>query len=247
MHGNSRIVTSPQDGVHAELASRVRRHLTRPWQRPLQAHGRAAFAAVVDAVRAHAGALILDAGCGTGDSTAELARRHPDALVVGVDKSADRLRRGGERVAAAAGAGQPLLVRADLLDFWRLALAADWRPRRQFILYPNPWPKAAHLGRRWHGHPVFPTIVALGGELELRTNWQLYADEFAAALACVGIEARVEAFDVAPDGMPLTPFEAKYLASGQRCWRLRADLDGARPGGAPGDLRQGLVGAMPAV
>lgn len=35
--------------------------------------------------------LILDSGCGTGRSTLLLARQHPHALVVGVDKSGTRL------------------------------------------------------------------------------------------------------------------------------------------------------------
>ena len=59
------------------------------------------------------------------------------------------------------------------------------------FLYPNPWPKKKHLGRRWHGAPVFPALVKLGGELEMRSNWQTYLDEFALALACLQIPAQV--------------------------------------------------------
>ena len=104
----------------------------------------------------------------------------PDHFVIGIDQSADRLarntlwpgsasqfhadtRRSGRLLAPAAGRGHP--------------------PARHYLLYPNPWPKSAHLGRRWHGHPVFPTIVALGGTLECRSNWRIYVEEMAAALS----------------------------------------------------------------
>ena len=67
-----------------------------------------------------------------------------------------------------------ILMRADLNDFYRLAADAGWRLARHFILYPNPWPKSVHLKRRWHGAPVFPYMLRLGGVMELRSNWKLY-------------------------------------------------------------------------
>ncbi len=117
-----------------------------------------------------------------------------------------------------------LLVRADLVDFWRLALEAGWAPERHYLLYPNPYPKSAHLKMRWHGHPVFPTLLALGGRLELRSNWQLYVEEFAQAVNIVtGQAASVTALQ--PNGDYLTPFEAKYDQSGQTLWRLCIELE----------------------
>lgn len=35
--------------------------------------------------------------------------------------------------------------------------------------------------RRWHGHPVFPLLVALGGRLVVRTSWDGYLREFRVA------------------------------------------------------------------
>jgi tRNA G46 methylase TrmB len=113
-------------------------------------------------------------------------------------------------------------VRADLVDFWRLMLESEWRPEQHYLLYPNPWPKKQHLSRRWHGHPVFPGMVALGGRFECRSNWRIYIDECAAALTQLcGVPVATEAWDT-PD--PITPFESKYLASHHQLWRCRADL-----------------------
>src|SRR5690606_8451743 len=113
-------------------------------------------------------------------------------------------------------------VRADLVDYWRLLLQENIHPVRHYILYPNPWPKIGHLARRWHGHAVFPTIVALGGMLECRSNWQIYIAEFAAALTqASGIPTHCESF-VAEQ--TITPFERKYRDSGHALWRCRIQL-----------------------
>jgi tRNA G46 methylase TrmB len=207
-----------------------------PWRRPVAAHTREAFAALDERLD-RSRPLVLDTGCGTGASSRILSRRHPEARVIGIDKSADRLARGaaGEEASgeeaeggeqAADGSG-PWLVRADLQDFWRLALAADWRPAHHYLLYPNPWPKPSAFGRRWHGHPVLPVILALGGWIELRSNWELYVREFALALEIWGIASRIDVLESVPEEGALTPFERKYLASGQRCWRLQAEPDPA--------------------
>ncbi|MFP4263935.1 MAG: SAM-dependent methyltransferase, partial [Halomonas sp.] len=96
-------------------------------------------------------------------------------------------------------------------------------PVRHYLLYPNPYPKAAHLKLRWHGHPVLPFILALGGRLELRSNWRLYLEEFALGVAqATGVVGEVESLD--PAGEYLTPFEQKYHASGQALWRLVVTL-----------------------
>ena len=115
------------------------------------------------------------------------------------------------------------LLRARVEDFWRLLRADGIRPACHFLLYANPWPKAAHLKRRWHGHPVFPELLALGGRLELRTNWRIYAEEFRQAAGICGIQAPpVVSFSVL---LPLSPFERKYAESGHRLYRLGINLE----------------------
>ena len=102
---------------------------------------------------------------------------------------------------------------------------------RHCIFYPNPWPKAEHLGRRWHGHPRFADLLRLGGRLELRTNWPVYAQEFAHALQVAGHAATLGVV-AAPEAEPISPFERKYALSGHTLWLLQAQLPGApaRPG-----------------
>lgn len=217
MQRPSRAVTSTQSGVHPALARKVARHLEQTWQRPLADHSRRAFADCAGPASSWSGPLILDAGCGTGASSLELALDNPDALVLGVDKSVARLGRG----LAASPPDNLMLIRADLVDFWRLAQAAGWQLSRHCVFYPNPWPKPGHLGRRWHAHPVFPALLALGGELELRTNWETYAREWQQALALHGRRSALDSFEVGTSVSIVSPFERKYLRSHQRCWRVR--------------------------
>jgi len=65
-----------------------------------------------------------------------------------------------------------ILLRAELSDLFTLISSkSDWIVHSHYLLYPNPYPKSKHLQRRWHGHPIFPVILALGGKL---TNlWML--------------------------------------------------------------------------
>ncbi|RRQ23608.1 methyltransferase domain-containing protein [Guyparkeria sp. SCN-R1] len=209
----SRRVTSSQTAPHDDLERQLLRHAQRPFAKPIAAYNREAFDFVAGRLASIERPLILDSGCGTGDSSRLLAHRYPDHWVVGVDRSADRLSR--QRADTPSNC---LLIRADLVDFWRLAHEHGWEPVQHYLLYPNPEPKPRHLKRRFHAHPVFPTFVALGGRIESRSNWRIYLEELAQALAFHGRASHIET--IPTDEPPMTLFERKYRASGQPLWRL---------------------------
>lgn len=213
-------VVSRQTAPHPRLAETVLKHRDHPWRKPVAEHSQRAFADLLPRVESWGGPLMLDTGCGTGMSTAVLAKRSPECLVVGVDKSEDRLGRQPELPPNA------VLVRMDLEDFWLLARAAGLSFSRQTFFYPNPWPKAEHRLRRWPFHPIWPTALACGGVWELRTNWQVYALEFAEAYRLLtGDEAPVEVWQP-PE--PETLFEKKYLLSGHTLWRWVSPTESSR-------------------
>jgi len=217
-------VSSSQEAVHPRLAEIVQRHLREEWKAGLHAPSCDSFERVAKHLDSTpSDGIILDSGCGTGESTRLISAAFPDARVIGVDRSAHRLGRlTGKPWPTKPWVyveGNALWVRAELETFWRLALAAGWTLQRHFLLYPNPWPKAAQLRRRWHGHPVFPTLLALGGELELRTNWEIYAQEFRLALQLArGAEPMIQT--LGEDDLITTPFELKYRRSGHALYRL---------------------------
>lgn len=212
--GDSKAIVTNQTGIHEKLEEIVEKHLTHPFQKPYQAHTQQAFDEINAIVQAFDGPVILDSCCGVGQSTRLLAQRNPDALVIGVDKSAHRINRNVEQ---AYDGDNYHLIRADLNDFYRLVKAANWPIKKHYILYPNPWPKSKHVQRRWHGSAVFPVLVTLGEQIILRSNWLLYLEEFQEAADIAGLIGKISKVS---DAEPLTPFEAKYQASGQQCWQL---------------------------
>jgi tRNA (guanine-N7-)-methyltransferase len=234
-YANSRIPASAQQGIHENLAARLERHLSAPFRKPYADYNRVALEESLAGWDGRA-PLVLDAGCGVGHSTIQLARAFPEHWVIGVDQSEDRLTRPKPYPEALLPKNM-VFVRADLVDYWRLLEEGGLRLARHYLLYPNPWPKIGHLGRRWHAHPVFPALPRLGGVLECRSNWPVYIDELAFALTRVtGRKVTWEHFEAA---VPLTPFERKYRDSGQPLYRLAIDLDSAdnsrppRPIGTP--------------
>lgn len=224
MQGNSSPVRSRQITGHARLDDIVRRHLEMTWQAPIHAPTARALEPLLYALADEPRPLLLDSGCGDGSSTQLLAYRHPDRVVVGLDKSAARLQR-----LAPGGLlhrGNLWLIRAELADAWRLLADAGVKVSQHYLLYPNPWPKPTHVQRRWHAHPVFPWLLGLGGDLELRSNWSVYVREFDRALRLAGLDAAIDL--VEGDEPPLTPFERKYRDSGHTLWRLRSALHACR-------------------
>ena len=214
MQTDSRPVTSNQAWLHPKLPAVVQRHLGHNWRKPLAAHNREAFAALAALQQDDPKRLVLDSFCGTGRSTALLAARHPDHRIVGIDQSADRLSRH-----LPDNAGDYLLLRAQCEDIWQLVLEQHWPVDFHYLLYPNPWPKSAHLQRRIHGHPAFVLLPALGGRIELRSNWQIYVEEFGLAMLLAGRRGQVAQL-LHPEG--LTLFEQKYQRSGHPLWRYRS-------------------------
>lgn len=230
MLGDSKAIVTNQPGIHEKLDEIVAKHLSHEFKKPYQAHTQAAFDEMNALVQAFLaknpqGEVILDACCGVGQSTRLLAKQNPNALVIGVDKSAHRINRNVEdhQHADSYQADNYHLVRADLNDFYRLVKAANWPVSKHYILYPNPWPKSKHIQRRWHGSAVFPQMTSIGQQLILRSNWRLYLEEFQQAAGQVGLLGDISLVEHASDSQEpaLTPFEAKYLASGQNCYQLK--------------------------
>lgn len=220
--GDSKAIVTNQDGIHESLIQVVEKHLKHNFEKPFQQHTLAVFNELDAKVKSFGGEVILDACCGVGQSTRLLAKENPNALVIGVDKSANRTTRNVEEhfPVDLTGVNNYVIVRANLNDFYRLVAQANWPVSKHYILYPNPWPKSKHLQRRWHGAAVFPYIMKVGDSITLRSNWLLYLQEFQQAAAIAGRKGNITEVQLSPQQVPFTPFEAKFLNSGQQCWQL---------------------------
>jgi tRNA G46 methylase TrmB len=217
----ARAIVTNQDAPHDQLSKVVTRHLTKPTQKPFSEHTLDAFKHVMYWLDGWQGKIILDSCCGVGESTASIAHAHPDCKVIGIDKSAMRT---NKHASYAADVQNYLVIRADLNDFLRLLILENISLYKHYLLYPNPYPKSSQLQKRWHASSAFPSILQLGGILEVRSNWQLYIQEFSMALTIANYASHLEPYQQLP---AITPFERKYWQSGQTSWRLVADLNKA--------------------
>ncbi|MEM0910741.1 MAG: SAM-dependent methyltransferase [Pseudomonadota bacterium] len=219
-------VDSNQLGVHPNLIKFVSKQQKKHFSKPFSEHTNLAFEYFSDAISGFEGEVILDACCGVGESTLYLSKAYPDCLVVGIDRSAARLDKNPyynqyklrNHARSPEKSGNTLFVRANLVDFWRLLSASEFarRIKKQYILYPNPYPKKAQLGKRWYASPVMKDIVSICKKIECRSNWSIYLEEFQRALSVYDIPSEISRID----SQPITPFERKYQAAGQACWKL---------------------------
>lgn len=219
LQANSRQVSSNQDFLHPGLAVLVSKHLATSSRKPVADHNLAAFRLLTEELAARPRPLVLDSFCGTGHSTATLASRHPDHLVVGIDKSSQRLGKHPAQVS-----GNYLLIHAQCEDVWQLLVEVGAQIDYHYLLYPNPWPKAKHLQRRVHGSASFPLLLQLGGMIELRSNWQVYVEEFGVAMHLAGYPGHISRVLAQP---AISLFERKYADSGHDLWAFSGRVRGA--------------------
>lgn len=167
------------------------------------------------------GPKILDLGCGTAQSTFRLATEFPEHLVVGIDKSEKRL-------AKAVTPATPdhslvhrvLLLRADASAFWRLLKQDRVTFAHTTLFYPSPWPKKAHLARRWYAHPAFASLISITQTLECRSNDENYLREMSLTLKHLfQIEATITS--IHPTSY-ISAFEEKFSLQGVPLFSLHA-------------------------
>ncbi|MGZ4447910.1 MAG: tRNA (guanosine(46)-N7)-methyltransferase TrmB [Nocardioides sp.] len=164
--------------------------------------------------------LVVEIGCGIGESTAALAATRPEVNVLGMEVwvpgIADTLGAVGE-----AGLSNVRMIGVDAV--WSLehllgpgSLAGLW------TFFPDPWHKKKHHKRRLVD-PAFAALaasrLAVGAEWRLATDWADYAEQMVEVLDA---EPLLEG-GVTPrwEERPLTRFERKGLEKGRDITDLR--------------------------
>lgn len=244
MESRPREITTNQLGVHEDLVSIVNKYRQSEFKKPIAEHTKQTFQLVIDWLEDWQGDVIIDACCGVGESTIVLAQQNPNAKVIGIDKSVARLdkhayykrqkddesvNKGDDKssdIRANKSAGNVKVFQADLNDFWRLMAdyseTAKWTISKQCVFYPNPYPKKAQVQKRWHASPALIALLKCSRNIEVRSNWLIYLEEFQQALSIHGVKSSIQEIS----GVPITPFERKYSESGQQCWQLQTLAEG---------------------
>src|SRR5512138_2060502 len=173
---------------------------------------------------ARADALELEIGAGHGGYALAFARARPERALVAIEqrrKFADALRARAEQ----RGHANLFVVHGDARGLApRLFPAGSLAAVH--VHFPDPWWKRRHHRRRLVDEGMSTLLLRLlrpGALLDFRTDVERYALEAIERLEAEGFvnEAGRGAFaDAPPDEIPSTR-EKRYLATGQRVWRLR--------------------------
>ncbi len=168
--------------------------------------------------------LELEIGSGHGGYALAFARARPDAALVTIEqrrKFADVLRAKAER----RGHANLVVLNGDA-RLLAPRLFADGSLAAIHVHFPDPWWKRRHERRRLVDEGMSTLLLRLlrpGGLLDFRTDVERYAVEAIARLEGEGFEneaGRGAFADATPGEIPSTR-EKRYLATGQRVWRLR--------------------------
>ena len=117
--------------------------------------------------------LWLDLGCGKCVFLAELARRNPQANILGVDISYDILGVGRRKVEELVPSPQNVQLVFFNIEKLGEMLSPEDGVQRIYLNFCNPWPKKKHKKRRLT-YPrqleLYKTLLAPGGEVWFKTD-----------------------------------------------------------------------------
>ncbi|MBF0166387.1 MAG: tRNA (guanosine(46)-N7)-methyltransferase TrmB [Alphaproteobacteria bacterium] len=167
----------------------------------------------------------LEVGFGSGEHTAAQAETHPDVGFIGSEVFLNGI--GGLlKHIAAAGLTN---IRVFPEDVRRLLPALpDGCLARVFVLFPDPWPKKRHAGRRFIGPDNLDQLARLlmpGGELRIASDHPIYVDWVREQMAARPDFAPCQDAAVRPEGWAPSRYEQKALEQGILCsymaWKRR--------------------------
>lgn len=164
---------------------------------------------------------ILEIGFGMGETTADIASRHPGNDYLGVEVHTPGV---GSLLKRIAGLG---LTNVRVIQHDAVEVIEHMIPRASLdgvhIFFPDPWPKKRHHKRRFF-QPA--TLDAVAGFLEPDARMHVATDHEDYWAAIEPLVDGHTAFERLPDfggegfpgdpSRPLTNFEAKYVVEGRR-------------------------------
>lgn len=166
----------------------------------------------------------LEIGFGMGHHLLEQAQRYPEQNFLGIE-----VHRPG--IAAvlldieALKLSNLKIFDADAMEILTHCIA-DKSLQTIQIFFPDPWPKKRHHKRRFIQIPSAQLLqkkLIVGGELQLATDWQDYAEHMLKVLEnTVGLKNRAQKNQFSPrlSQRALTKFEKRGQQLGHRIWDL---------------------------
>jgi tRNA (guanine-N7-)-methyltransferase len=165
---------------------------------------------------------ILEIGFGMGETTAAIAKQHPENDYLGVEVHTPGV---GSLLARIAELRleNVRIIQHDAVEVLRTMIAPAALDGVH-IFFPDPWPKKRHHKRRMI-QPAFVAQLAPkmkpGAALHACTDWEDYAKQMLEVFSAEPALANTASgYADRPDTRPQTKFERRGLALGHRVWDL---------------------------
>jgi tRNA (guanine-N7-)-methyltransferase len=176
----------------------------------------------LDAAFGRSGPKILEIGSGMGETTAQIARAHPDRDYLAVEVHTPGVGSLLRRIEA-FGLTNVRVIRHDAVEVVR-DMIPDSSLAGVHLFFPDPWPKKRHRKRRLLQPDFVRELsrrLAPGGYLHIATDWQDYAEGSLEILSAEPLlENTARSFAPRPGDRPLTKFEGRGMKLGHGVWDL---------------------------
>ena len=176
----------------------------------------------LDRVFGRAAPRILEVGFGMGETTADIAARHPGNDYLGIEVHAPGV--GGllKRIAE-FGLTNVRVIQHDAVE-----VVEQMIPPASLdgvhVFFPDPWPKKRHHKRRLIQPPFVALLVSrikAGAYVHVATDWEDYAQQIMEVLSDNPLLVNTaEGYARRPAYRPLTKFENRGLKLGHSVWDI---------------------------
>jgi tRNA (guanine-N7-)-methyltransferase len=157
--------------------------------------------------------IILEIGFGNGESTAFLASKNPDTLIIASEVYLSGI--GSLLNAISLNSTTNIKIFDD--DARELLLKIQNELFNEvYIICPDPWPKARHHKRRLVKHDfliLLHRVLKKNGTIYISTDWENYAESIQEE-----IEKLADSFEckkISNEGMPITRFQQRAINEGR--------------------------------
>jgi len=176
----------------------------------------------LDRVFGRAAPRILEIGFGMGETTAAIAREHPENDYLGVEVHTPGVGSLLKRIAE-LHLENLRIVQHDAVEVVQHMIAPDTLDGVH-VFFPDPWPKKRHHKRRLI-QPAFVALLASrmkrGARVHACTDWEEYARQILEVLSAEpALKNTAPGYASRPQARPETKFERRGLALGHRVWDL---------------------------
>ena len=167
--------------------------------------------------------VIMEIGCGMGETTAHIAAAQPEHDFIGIEVHTPGVGNLLKQIEARE-LNNLRVIQHDAVEVVRDMIASD-SLHGIHVFFPDPWPKKRHHKRRLLQLPFVTELakrLAPGGYFHCATDWEEYAQQMVEVLGACALLGNTsdsaDGFAPRPAYRPQTKFETRGLRLGHGVW-----------------------------